>query len=464
MKRIKSGIYIVLTVAVMFTLSAAAYGAEPDTHFNDVTKNEWYYNDVYNVCEKGMFNGTSKNTFSPKQKMTRGMLLTVVYRMDGNKEVLNTGSVYENLSDELYYKKAMIYADKSGLLEGISDSYFEPETDISREELVTVLYNHYQTYEAEPELSSASLANFEDYAKVAEWAETPFKWAVGNGLINGRDGLYLAPQDSSTRAEVAAVLMRYKVKFKGDSTKVYLNTSYIDDSLNALSNTSNSYWFGTNADALNRPLEPQRVQNLYGEKYDFMSIGDSGAKTIYLTFDEGYENGYTPRILDVLKEKNVKAVFFVTLPFVQENPQLVQRMIDEGHIVGNHSSTHPSKGMPSLSLQAQVDDIQTLQNLMRYQYDYEMTLFRYPAGIYSERSLQLMKNMGLKSVFWSFAYYDYDVKSQPGLQSSLQKLNAKLHPGAVYLLHAVSSTNTAILGNFIDSARAAGYNFSLIYN
>ncbi len=227
----------------------------------------------------------------------------------------------------------------------------------------------------------------------------------------------------------------------------------------SLSNVSQGWGPGGDRNELNQWYCCFSYNDKYG-KYDahFM-VEDS--KYIYLTMDEGYENGYTPAILDTLKEKNVKVVFFVTSQFVKNNPELVQRMIDEGHTVGNHSTSHPSKGMPSLSIEAQKNDIMGLHNMVKDQFGYEMNLFRNPAGIFSEQSLAVTNSCGYKSVFWSFAYLDYDTANQPDHTASLNKLMSNLHPGAIYLLHAVSETNTAILGDFIDQARAQGYEFAV---
>jgi len=230
--------------------------------------------------------------------------------------------------------------------------------------------------------------------------------------------------------------------------------------ISGLDNTPSGWGPGVNFDTENRPAGAVTAQEQYG-KYDadFVKLGEEETNKIYLTFDEGYENGYTPQILDVLKEKNVQAVFFVTLPYVKQQPELIRRMINEGHIVGNHSVTHPSDGLPSQSVQQQKQELMELHQYMKDNFDYEMSLFRYPAGIFSEQSLALVQNLGYTSVFWSFAYKDWDPADQPDEADALTKLKERLHPGAIYLLHAVSETNTNILGQFIDDTRAAGYEF-----
>ena len=212
-------------------------------------------------------------------------------------------------------------------------------------------------------------------------------------------------------------------------------------------------------DALNVPLAMYSYQNRWGQYADF--IQDTSQKVIYLTMDEGYEYGFTPAILDILKEKNVKVVFFLTGQFVNECPTLVQRMIDEGHIIGNHSTSHPADGMPSLSSDEQTADVMNLHNKVLAQFGYEMKLFRFPSGTYSTSSLELMDSLGYRSVFWSFAYRDFYVNAQPDPTEAMNMCLGELHPGAIYLLHAVSATNTAILGDWIDAVRAQGYEFGI---
>lgn len=237
-----------------------------------------------------------------------------------------------------------------------------------------------------------------------------------------------------------------------------LNNTPIEN-VASLDNTIQNWGQGSNVDEENRPVGSVSYQEKYG-KYNAFFIGE-GDHTIYLTFDEGYECGYTPSILDTLKEKGVKAVFFITEPYAKDEPELVQRMIDEGHMVGNHSVTHPANGLPSQTIEQQQFEIMDNHNYVKEHFNYEMHLFRYPAGKFSEQSLAVMNNCNYKSVFWSFAYLDYDVNNQPDQAESLTKLLDKMHSGAIYLLHAESATNTAILGSFIDQARAQGYEFGL---
>lgn len=232
------------------------------------------------------------------------------------------------------------------------------------------------------------------------------------------------------------------------------------DNVSTLSSETLDWGQGGDADEYNRPTGCLSYQEKFKD-YTADFIIPTTEKKIYLTLDEGYEYGCTPSILDTLKEKGVKAVFFVTKPYAEQDPELVQRIIDDGHILGNHSVTHPAAGLSSQSVEEQQQEIMGLHDYIKEKYDYDMFLFRYPSGKFSEQSLAIMNNCGYRAVFWSFAYLDYDVNNQPDEQESLQKLMDKLHPGAIYLLHAESWTNTNILGDFIDQARAAGYEFAL---
>lgn len=243
-----------------------------------------------------------------------------------------------------------------------------------------------------------------------------------------------------------------------DTQKSFTNTQIAD--VESLDNTSLDWGQGTNTDDKNRPVGSISYQEKYG-KYQALFIGEESSK-IYLTIDEGYEYGYTESMLNTLKEKGVKAVFFVTEPYAKQEPELVKRMIAEGHAVGNHSVTHPASGLPSQSMEEQKQEVMGNHRYILDHFGYTMHLFRYPAGKFSEQSLAVINNCDYKSVFWSFAYLDYDVNNQPEKAASLQKLIDRLHPGGIYLLHGESKTNAELMGEFIDQARAKGYEFALL--
>lgn len=205
-----------------------------------------------------------------------------------------------------------------------------------------------------------------------------------------------------------------------------------------------------------RPTDPENLQAAYSSLGASFLLPES--KQICLTFDEGYENGYTSAILDTLKEKKVQAIFFVTYDFASQNPDLIKRMISEGHIVGNHTYRHYT--MDEVTEEAATEEIVYLHQYIQKNYNYQMKYFRFPKGEFSEATLALAKSLGYKSVFWSFAYEDWDTENVMNPQDALKKVTESTHPGAIYLLHAVSSTNAEILGDAIDNIRQQGYTFT----
>ncbi len=199
--------------------------------------------------------------------------------------------------------------------------------------------------------------------------------------------------------------------------------------------------------------EQIRLMDTYGCIY--MGKEDEG---VYLTFDEGYEAGHTASILDTLKEKGVPAAFFITKDYLDREEALVRRMVEEGHIVGNHTANHPS--LPLLESDAEIEaDIRELSDAFSEKFGVEMTYFRAPKGEYNERTLSVVKNLGYTDVFWSFAYQDWEQDKVRGAQYAVDKVMGGLHGGAVILLHAVSPDNADALGEIIDRAREKGYTF-----
>ena len=191
-------------------------------------------------------------------------------------------------------------------------------------------------------------------------------------------------------------------------------------------------------------------------------LGDVAQKELYLTFDEGYENGYTEKILDVLLEKDVPAAFFVTKSYIRDNPELIERMVAEGHVVGNHTIRH--KSSPSLSETEMIAELTGVADYFKEATGRDMPpFFRPPMGEYSERVLAITQEAGYYTIFWSFAYEDWKQDKQPGANIAHKKVTEGLHNGAILLLHAVSSSNAGAMGDIIDSARDAGYEFKSLY-
>lgn len=199
------------------------------------------------------------------------------------------------------------------------------------------------------------------------------------------------------------------------------------------------------------------------QKYGAIFTGDTQKKELYLTFDNGYENGYTARVLDVLKAKQVQAAFFVTGHYVKDQPDLVKRMVQEGHLVGNHSWSHPDMTqIPDQSIKEELEKVQARVSELTEQK--QMRFMRPPRGIFSDRMLNASRTCGYTNVFWSIAYKDWDVNDQKGQEHAYRMVMSQLHPGAVILLHSVSKDNAEALGRIIDDARGQGYAFQSLDN
>ena len=196
--------------------------------------------------------------------------------------------------------------------------------------------------------------------------------------------------------------------------------------------------------------------------YDAAFIGDTTDKVLYLTFDAGYENGCTEKILDTLKKQNVKAAFFLVGNYIEKNADLVRRMVEEGHIVGNHTMHHPD--MSKLGEKdAFAKELTDLEVLYRETTGQDMQKFyRPPQGIYSEENLKMAKALGYKTVFWSLAYVDWNNDSQPTAEQAFSKLLPRTHNGAVVLLHSTSRTNAEILDELLTKWKEMGYRFETL--
>ncbi|MGG4439563.1 delta-lactam-biosynthetic de-N-acetylase [Brevibacillus fortis] len=194
------------------------------------------------------------------------------------------------------------------------------------------------------------------------------------------------------------------------------------------------------------------------DRHGAVFLGDTTKKELYLTFDNGYENGFTPKILDTLLAKKVPAIFFVTGHFVKEQPELLKRMAQEGHLIGNHSWSHPD--MTTVPNQKIKDELTKVSDaVQQVTGQANMRYLRPPRGIFSDRTLAVTKELGYTNVFWSVAYKDWDTKVQRGAKYAYDSVMAQLHPGAVILLHSVSKDNAEALGMMIDEARKQGYEF-----
>lgn len=208
------------------------------------------------------------------------------------------------------------------------------------------------------------------------------------------------------------------------------------------------------------PIGPASKDAL--RQYDAVYVGDGTEKVLYLTFDAGYENGCTAKILDALQKHDAPAAFFLVGNYIEKNADLVRRMADEGHIVGNHTMHH--KDMSRLTDETVFrQELQELETLFRETTGKELPkYYRPPQGIYSEENLRMAKALGYRTVFWSLAYVDWKNDAQPTADEAYGKLLPRVHPGAVVLLHSTSQTNAEILDELLTKWEEMGYRFESI--
>ncbi len=223
--------------------------------------------------------------------------------------------------------------------------------------------------------------------------------------------------------------------------------------LDKLDNTKYEWWIRLNDEHKTPEITPAIQEMLHDNGGIY--VGNTDTKTVYLTIDEGYENGYTPSILDTLKANNTKATFFITGAYIESHPELVLRMTGEGHVVGSHTVNHPS--LPGVGYNVFEYELNKLEDSY-----YKLTgkTFRYlrpPMGEYSIRSLAAAKQLGYLTVFWSFAYADWDTTVIRGAAYAHDIVMKNLHNGAIILLHAVSKDNTEALDSIIKDIKSEGY-------
>ena len=257
------------------------------------------------------------------------------------------------------------------------------------------------------------------------------------------------------KKQIAIVLTCFLIFLAGILMFTYRQQSAAVQTLAA--NTNWGLGFGENG---KQPTG--NASSAFLKQYNAYFVGAPDKKVIYLTFDAGYENGYTPAILDALKKHNVKATFFVVGNYLNTSPDLVKRMIAEGHIVGNHTNTHPdmSKISDITSFQKEISAVEskfkeiTGQDMKKY--------YRPPQGKYSVSNLKQANELGYKTIFWSLAYVDWYQDKQPTKEQAFEKLLPRIHPGAVVLLHSTSKTNSEILDTLLTKWETAGYTFGTL--
>ena len=227
-----------------------------------------------------------------------------------------------------------------------------------------------------------------------------------------------------------------------------------DEAIRALDNKKIGW--GAKHNGNKQPEIPRSTWELFS-KYNTIFMGNADDKVIYLTFDAGYENGYTESILDTLRDHNVRAAFFITGYYLKTNPQIVHRMLQENHLVGNHTDKHTS--LPDDTVDKVRQELHDLSEAFLAETGQKMLYMRPPMGEYSERTLALTAKQGYQTVLWSFAYVDYDEANAMGTEAAYRKITDNLHNGEIMLLHTESKENAAILGRVIAYAKEMNFTF-----
>ncbi len=284
-----------------------------------------------------------------------------------------------------------------------------------------------------------------------------WKWPEVSKILNC--GSYQNGKVGSVTEEKENKKQKEDSTEKKEEKKIRERVIVKDTDYSLIDNTLYSWWFKRNDNH-----EKSGCQEDFGiVEYDAHYTVPVSEKKIYITFDCGYENGYTPGILDTLKKEDVKAAFFVTQTFIRDNVELVKRMKEEGHLVCNHTVTHPS--MPGKSIEDQQQEILSCESYMKEATGHDMDLFfRPPKGEYSQSTLQVAKDLGYTTVFWSMAYLDYDVNNQPSKEHVIEHFQKYYHPGAIPLLHNVSVANHDALSQVIQDLKREGYQFGTLYD
>lgn len=292
--------------------------------------------------------------------------------------------------------------------------------------------------------------------------------AIYSGVSRNRDELHKNNKKQNAMEEVKEKIENNK---KEDTPKEARYIQYkLDNKLlekdvyDAMENKKLSWWIKRNNDHVKSEYDTSINLNECGaycvdERVYDASSKKYNEKVMYLTFDCGYDNGLTEKILDVLKEYNVPACFFVTKTYIRDNIELTKRMKAEGHQVGNHTCMHPS--LPDENFDKIVEEIDGCATYMKEATGYEMDpYFRPPKGEYSKRVLNISKDMGYKNIFWSIVYYDYDLNKQPGKDYVINHFEKFNHSGAIILMHNISSSNEEALETVIKNMIAKGYRFA----
>ncbi|MCL2707931.1 MAG: polysaccharide deacetylase family protein [Defluviitaleaceae bacterium] len=266
---------------------------------------------------------------------------------------------------------------------------------------------------------------------------------------------------SNAGAEPTPAALTYDGSFPNEIVDPYPKRFQTDPAADGPSDDRMGWYYNRSADR-HQPPSAQGVFDI--REFDAFYLGDVNKKTVYLTFDNGYEYArLTENILDTLRDKEVPAAFFLTKSYIRYTPDLARRIAADGHIAANHSASH--RDFPDLTDEEICRELRETAEYFEEITGYKMDMFfRPPSGVYSSRVLKTAQEQGYKTVFWSFAYVDWETDNQPGREAAFNRLMENLHNGMIILLHAVSSSNAEALPDIIDAVRAQGFEFGALHD
>ena len=257
---------------------------------------------------------------------------------------------------------------------------------------------------------------------------------------------------------IFVIVIQKNIKYKNT---IYTDANVIDSNIQEiLSYDNKKIGWGIKRNDNHESPDIGSTNKKIMDELNGLYMGNSESKKIYLTFDLGYEAGYTEKILEILKENDVKATFFITGHYLNTQTELVKRMIDDGHIIGNHTVNH--KSMPTIDLATIKTEVMDLHKAVYEKFGYEMKFIRPPKGEYSKRTVAYTNTLGYTTVMWSFAYDDWDEAKQGREEYGKKKILDNVHNGEIMLLHATSKDNSNILDEVIKEIKNMGYEFKNI--
>ena len=509
--------YTNLQAAITALVPIASFG----NPFSDVARNDWFYVPVLYANANALMQGTTTTTFSPLGTLSRGMVVTVLYRMEGEPAV-NFQTIFDDVSAGQWYSDAVIWAANLGIVTGMGDNRFAPSTSITREQLAVMLHR-YAAFKAYDMVVPATfgLGNFTDHAQVSDWAYEAMRWTAYHALIRGSSGR-LNPGGTASRAECAAILQRLieKLEFHRQPKEpqpeqhyvAWQFITYLEPNFRAakqetfppqtvniferradgwalISTGAGGRWVYLQANMRyvekavylydnpnsNRGprIDPQvvtilqqegdwyQISTWLGPKWIYLGTGPQpgGGRRIALTFDDGPHPTYTTRLLDALYTRDVAVTFFVLGQQVAAYPSVAQRIVREGHEIASHSYRHPD--LSRMSAAGIRDELSRTRNVIYQTTGRNPTLLRPPYGSYNATVQSVAKEFGYPLILWSVDTRDWESRNVNAIMGHFVdgRGNIRIREGDIILLHDIYGTTIDAAIRAIDLLLANGFTF-----